>query len=101
LFCRPKASIITGSPWPECFAQSFYPHQIAAHEEALHRIARLYKSGRLKRCGGWEHYRVMAGINPRKRKEFGGRMVVIDDFTDDFDYPKDYDTFILRYNARK
>jgi CTP:molybdopterin cytidylyltransferase MocA len=98
LFCRPKASDITGSPWPECFAQSFYPHQIQQHEAALHRIACLYKQGRLKRCGGWEHYRVMAGINPKKRKEFGKRLIVIDDFTDDFDYPKDYDEFILRHN---
>jgi len=98
LFCRPHASRITGTPWGDCFAQSFYPEHLEEHERALHRIAQLYKDGHLKRCGGWEHYREMCGVTkgfPRQR------MVVIDDWSDDFDYPEDYERWITRWNKVK
>lgn len=88
LFCRPHGSTITGTKWGECFAQSFYPEQHQEHEQALHRIAQLYKDGHIKRCGGWEHYQEMCGVNKGFPRE---RMIVIDDLTDDVDYPEDYE----------
>ena len=101
LFCRPNKSSYTGSPWGECFAQSFYPHDIPKHETALHRIARLYKRGVINRCGGWEHYRAMIGLpdNKIRSKIFKRNFVEIDDFTDDFDYPEDYERFLARKAA--
>src|SRR5690606_37023468 len=63
LFCRPNASKITGTPWGECFAQSFYPQHIKRHEDKLNEIAHLHKTKQIKRCGGWEHYRAMVDID--------------------------------------
>jgi len=102
LFCRPNASKITGTPWGECFAQSFYPDDISRHRAALLRIARLYKEGVINRCGGWEHYRAMVGRSDdkiRKPHVMSTNYVEIDDWTDDFDYPKDYDSWLKKRNA--
>lgn len=98
LFCRPGASRITGTKWGECFAQSFYPDQIAEHEAALYRIADLKKQGVIRRCGGWEHYRAMLGRGDQalNRHTMSDRYVEINDWTDDFDYPDDYETWIKR-----
>lgn len=104
LFCRPHASMYTGTPWGECFAQSFYPEHIEQHEAKLMHIARLFKRGRIDRCGGWEHYRAMIGLRDDqiRSKQIKGNIVTIDDFTDDFDYPDDYDRFIeMRQNFPK
>ena len=89
LFCRPRRSLITGTPYGECFAQSFFPHDQKRHEENLHKAAELWRNGEIKRCGGWEHYRLMEGIDPRvHRKRMGKNHIVIDDATEDFDTPK-------------
>jgi hypothetical protein len=98
LFCRRDSSKYTGTPWGECFAQSFYPADIPKHEAALHRIAKLYKAGIINRCGGWEHYHAMIGLPDHQVRStiFKGNFVEIDDFTDDFDYPEDYDRFLAR-----
>ena len=91
LFCRPGPSKITGTPWGECFAQSFINRDIYRHRTALERIARLYKEGILKRCGGWEHYRAMVNRPDEAMRAHAmtTNFVEIDDWTDDFDYPKD------------
>jgi len=99
LFCRPNASKVTGTPWGECFAQSYYPEDIDRHEAALRRVAALYKAGKITRCGGWEHYRAMVGRPDeqiRRPHRMSTNYVEIDDWTDDFDYPKDYDSWIER-----
>lgn len=100
LFCRPNASEITGTPWGECFAQSFYPKDLERHEQALHYTAELYKNGTISRCGGWEHYNAMVGKKDEKVEEhlMTTNFVEIDDFTDDFDYPKDYESWIEHRN---
>lgn len=96
LFCRPKYSQITGAKWPECFAQSFYPEHISKHEAALHKIARLYRDGVISRCGGWEHYRAVQGVADQdlEKNVMASGFVVIDDWTEDFDFPEDYDSWI-------
>lgn len=95
LFCRPHPSKITGSKYGECFAQSFYPQDLKRHEQELVRIANAHKSGEIKRCGGWEHYRAMAGL-PIDKHQMSTNWELIDDWTDDFDYPEDYDNWIAR-----
>jgi len=102
LFCRPNASKVTGTRWGECFAQSFYTEDIPKHRAALLRIARLYKEGVITRCGGWEHYRAILGrLDARIRRPhvMGDHYVEIDDWTDDFDFPKDYDSWIEKRSA--
>lgn len=104
LFCRPEGSDITGTRWGECFAQSFYEEHQKQHYEALLRLVRLYQNGTLNRCGGWEHYRAMLGFPDdklRKPHVVTTNYVEINDFTEDFDFPSDYDNFIERWNARK
>lgn len=101
LFCRPGANQMTGAPDGECFAQSFYDEHIEEHEQALNRIVELYRDDIIDRCGGWEHYRAMLGRPDeaiRAPHVMGERYLEINDWTDDFDYPADYDRFI---NARK
>jgi len=93
LFGRHHASKITGCPWGELFAQSFYPKDIPEHKANLHKIARAYKNKKIRRCGGWEHYRAMSGI-PLKQHKIKDRFYNIDDWTDDFDKPKDYERWI-------
>lgn len=98
LFGREKNSEFTGRSWGECFAQSFYPEHQEEHHKSLHKIVAAYRNGDIKRCGGWEHYRAMQGIDLLEHR-IDGRFVEIDDFTDDFDHPIDYDDFISRYSV--
>lgn len=96
IFCRPDASAITGTPWGEIFCYSFYRKDFDLIKNGLHHVAGLHQKGLLKRCGGWELYRHLLGrpdANLRIHK-MGDHYTKIDDWTDDFDYPKDYDSWI-------
>lgn len=99
LWARPFASNYTGTQWGECFAQTFWWDNLLEHDAALRRIVELYRVGKLHRCGGWEHYRAMLGLPDwmMNKHIFGSRLQVIDDFTEDFDYPYDYDRWLERY----
>lgn len=94
LFAREKASSYTGTQWGECFAQSFYPEHIEKHEQKLNEIANLKKQGKLKRCGGWEHYRAMTGQENLNKHTVTTNFVEIDDWTEDFDFPKDLEEWL-------
>jgi len=94
-----KKEWILFSNMVECFAQSFYPENIEEHLQALYKIRDAYKEKRIERCGGWEHYRAMTGI-PLTEHRFNGRNYQITDLTDDFDYPKDYEVFIKKYEEQ-
>ena len=50
-------------------------------------------AGKLKRGGGWEFYERMHGVT-------GDHFVTIDDFTDEFDFPEDYERWMKRYHNR-
>lgn len=97
LFAREKASQITGTKWGECFAISFYPEYADVFESKLREIAELKKQGRIRRCGGWEVYRAMVGLNLNKHK-VTKNFVEINDFTEDFDFPSDFDSWINNFN---
>lgn len=96
LFCRPNGSKITGSKWGECFVQSFYPEHIPQHEANLYYIADLKNRGVITRCGGWEHYRAMLGREGKAVRHphtMGTNYIEINDFTEDFDCPEDYENW--------
>ena len=95
LFCRPSRSHYTGCEWGECFAQSFYPENLEDHERILHECS---ADSRFS-SGGWGWYRKMAGIDASETV-LGGNAVTIDDFTEDFDFPKDLDMW-LKNRAEK
>lgn len=98
LFARAFESKITGTPYGECFAISFYEGDVDYCLSALRKIARLYKWGILPRCGGWEFYRAMIGLPDELigRHFVGESFTNIDDWSDDFDTKEDYLRFIKR-----
>jgi hypothetical protein len=91
-FGRKDASSCNGKGWGELFAQSFYPEHFEAYKDAYEKSRGLKDLGKLDRDEWWEHYRVADGIDPR-RHETGSHFTEIDDFSDDFDYPSDYDVW--------
>src|ERR1019366_5619970 len=97
LFARFGRSKLTGKKYGECFAHSFFPEHIAGHMAGLQHIVSAYSRGEIKRCGGWELYRQMERL-PLEEHQRKGRFVEIDDWTEDFDCPLDYDRwFTSRY----
>ena len=90
VFGRHHASKITGCKWGELFAQSFYPKDIKEHRANLHKVAEAYKAKSITSAGGWAHYRAMSGI-PLGEHKIKDKFYNIDDWTDDFDKPEDYD----------
>lgn len=93
LFCRPTASTVTGTEYGECFAVSFYPVDHKYIYKKLKQLVYLYKGEFLYRIGGWEWARAVADvpvIRLRKHKDWLMCYVLIDDETDDIDYPEDY-----------
>jgi len=103
VYGRPARSSITGKLCGEIFAHSFYPNDIDRHREKLFYIIDLYKQKIINRCIGWEHYRAMQGAvgEEIKKHKIYNDFTVINDWTEDFDFPKDYKNFIERWNNRK
>jgi hypothetical protein len=99
LFARFGPSKLTGKKYGECFAHSFYPEHIAGHLAGLQHIVSEYSKGEIKRCGGWEHYRSMEHL-PLEEHQRKGSFVEINDWTDDFDFPEDYDRWVASYHKR-
>lgn len=101
LFARPFDSKITGGSG-ECFAQCFYPENIEEHERKLLYLVELFDRGVLNRIGGWEHYRAMVNLPEDwlHRHVIADRFYEINDWTDDFDKPSEYEEFIKRRAAR-
>lgn len=99
LFGRIGASSFTGKNHGELFAISFYHDYIPEFESALRRVIKLYNDGLIDRNGGWEVYKAMIRL-PDEVFIYhfyplaGPRFVNIDDWTDDFDWPKDYEMFL-------
>lgn len=94
LFCRPWASEITGTEYGECFAVSFFPFDHKTCKKKLKQLIHLYNGGLLGRIGGWEWSRMMAEVDIRYIADHLDDLpvyIVIDDETDDIDYPVDYE----------
>ncbi len=99
LHCRPFNSKLTGTPYGECFAISFYDHLNKEVEKQMLRAVRLFDEGIMNKLGGWEAYRMMLGdLLPEHMAGdhwlTGHNLNAINDWTDDFDIPRDYDRFI-------
>lgn len=105
LFARFTPSHLTGKPWPEIFANSFWPEHHAAHEGSLSAVHAMLEQGELERAGLWEAYlldhgRLHDGIDAATGSVCNcGDATEIDDWTEDFDYPEDYDRWMAAYRA--
>lgn len=95
LYCRPHGSAITGSPYGECFAYSLPRHTQGRFLDGVIHVAGMHELGQTPRAGGWELYRVLLGQNLTDHV-MGTNHTVIDDFTEDFDTPADYDLWSYR-----
>ena len=109
LFCRFTGSRCTGKPDAEIWANSFMPEHRAAHEASLRKVyasaqPRPGRDGMILRAGLWESYLLDHGMRQDQRPSpwwVGdlGDATVIDDQTEDFDYPSDYARFLLRHRS--
>jgi len=91
-FGRSGPSIFTGCWYGEIYAHRF--HNPQEHKDKLVVLDDLYRTGKCKRkASGWAHYHLMHGLEPQVQK-VGPRFVEINDFTEDFDFPHDYDRWV-------
>jgi len=99
LFGRYNCSYLTGKGG-ECFAFSFYDNHFEKFEKAINELLELHKNGSDSAFGGWNLYRHLEGIKYDEHL-MANHFVEINDLTDDFDYPEDYDNWINHYNILK
>jgi choline kinase len=96
-FCRPWESKITGKNCKEIFAIYVPVQDQKFVADSIRNIADLQTS-----TGGWSLFRKLTlnisnkGRDEDRRMFEAGCHVVIDDWTEDFDYPEDYDTWLSR-----
>ncbi len=101
-FGRVGKSSYTGCQWRELFSQSFLTKHIESHKKKLITLGNLYKTGEVNISSGWAHLNLMMNLNA-DTDDSGNRYLdsdlftQIDDFTDDFDFPRDYDRWIDNY----
>jgi len=95
LFCRPTPSDITGSPYGECWAYSVPARQLELFRDRLVWLAGMHELAEVHRCGGWELYRALLGQDLSEHR-MTTNYTVIDDWSEDFDYPSDYDMWLYR-----
>jgi hypothetical protein len=96
-FGRSTGSRVTGSRHGEVFAVRSACKEYL--KELLESLRSMYLNKSIKRAQGWELYRIHKGLNLSSHKIVGD-FVTIDDWTDDFDTPEDYERFIKRYEIR-
>jgi hypothetical protein len=102
-FGRPGPSECTGRPWAEMFALSFAPAARETVRSAILAVRDLLVAGKIKRGGGWEVYRFLKHMVPicllERAQPVADSFVTIDDSTDDFDHPADFEEWKRRYLA--
>ena len=95
MFGRVNFSYIT-SKYGELFALSFYSEHFRKMVESMLELADM---GYTKY--GWCLYKHMEGFEQEPFYQYGKHFIEINDLTDDFDFPADYDHWIEFYNERK
>lgn len=93
-FGRAGASDKTGCAYGEIFAHRF--DDSGEHARSLAQLDELYRiQACMEQASGWALLQLMTQQDPNMRV-VGERFVEIDDFTEDFDYPQDYDNWVHR-----
>jgi MobA-like NTP transferase domain len=91
-FGRRNRSRFTGKQWGELFAAK-------VNQEFMRQALDLRKAAdRMQPCDDWQQSKVVFGHH--FEKSFGnGCFTEIDDFTDDFDFPDDFERWMARFRA--
>jgi hypothetical protein len=104
-FGRPRPSQCTGHLWQEMFALVIPPGSREHLQRTMLEVRDMLDEGQIRRGGGWECYRHACGLTPvcvyAVRSDVANHFVEIDDFTDDFDSPYDYEQWLWRYELYK
>jgi hypothetical protein len=92
---------ISGCPYGEIFGLKFLSAQRHKLLDAAASVRRKRRAGRIPRAAGWEVYRELQGmplVNKRGRllpcRRIKGNFTVINDLTEDFDTPADYERWL-------
>jgi len=80
----------------ELWAISFRPEAAQEIRGHLEYMLQLHKDGTIKRAGGWETYRLLRGIDMGTH-EISGAWVEINELTEDFDFPEEFDKWLKKY----
>lgn len=105
VYGRPWASRITGCAHGEIFALSWFPSEYETIDAAIAYVVKLYDSNVINRTLSWELIRALLGctdaaVRTGSIARIRGRMSIVDDETEDFDKPKNYDAYIARRSYR-
>ena len=96
---RRRGSRITGCPYQELFGFSLLPKNHLSVINSIEHVKEAMVQGVIRMCAGWSVYRHLQGIGLRNKK-CPGNFLHIDDFSEDFDTPDDYDRWIDRFENR-
>ncbi len=91
-------SEVTGCPNGEGFALVVPPEAQEAVKANLTALIGLRRQGRIDRAIGWDLYRRLEGLALDDHGR-GPGLVEVDDWTDDFDSPADFDRWTVRHQA--
>ena len=93
-FLRSGPSSFTQKPYGEIYAFSFWD---SVHQKLQESLGVLLIQTEIYSSGGWALMRHLLGINYRSRTRdhfTKGHYIEIDDWTEDFDYPRDLDRWL-------
>ncbi|CKH13229.1 NTP transferase domain-containing protein [Mycolicibacterium smegmatis] len=106
-WCRVNKSRVTGCPYGENFAVSFFPEHHSKYLEAMQITADAHRDGEITRSGGWEVLRAYAGARGPKIRTMNRNLPQVRDvgymgtsFSDDFDKPEDFDRWQKNWKKR-
>ena len=99
-FGRETGSRFTLCEWGEIWSVSYYHDHIKKIMDSIIILEKKYKQNEIKRVKHWELYRLLNEIS-LKRNNITKNFIKIDDFTEDFDFPIDYDRWIKQYELYK
>jgi hypothetical protein len=89
----------SGKRWPEIFAISIPPHRHQEMMDSFLAVSRAFQEQKIKRATGWECYRFLHGL-PLNSNLFSTDFTHIDDETEDFDYPPEYEQWLKTFRSK-
>jgi hypothetical protein len=99
-FGRHGGSKVTGTPYGELFAHTFWPEQIPMLDEHLQIVERARAEQNILRPHGWMLLRSIQGDRLNRHIVRAPYFQEINDWTDDIDFPEDYHRHpATRYNV--
>lgn len=97
-FLRKGASRVTGKKWKEIFGISF---KGSSNELIKEEILKIIENKGATKVGGWHLFQSLIGSTVEPEMFEKGGYVNIDDWTEDFDFPEDLDTWEEKRAAYK